>query len=148
VENTLKSYPRLKRIEKTLAREMDDSSYYCGGVSYAERAGKVSSKYINGNNRIEKHVESQEEVLTKLASVKKVLKIIDEIVEELKEEKNGEEMLEIIKLRYFQCKPWDQVQRKIHEIERATIMRRRKEALHLLCEKGLQNLAVENVLSN
>lgn len=107
------------------------------GINYnGITEGKRSAKYITGNNAIEFAVIEREELLKK---AKEAGKLADEIlaaVEDLKKEKNGSEMYEVIKLRYLENRSCNDLKNS----SIATAHRRKNQALIHLYEKGLWTL--------
>lgn len=135
VEQVLKQYRKLRNREKAFMAcyeaKLDNA---IKGISYnGITEGKRSAKYITGNNSVEFTAMERIELLDK---AKEVGKLADEIlaaVEELKKEKNGLEMYEVIKLRYLENRSCNDLKNS----SIATAHRRKNQALQLLHEKGL-----------
>ncbi|MGB6127857.1 MAG: hypothetical protein WBG30_03830, partial [Psychrilyobacter sp.] len=100
-------------------------------------SGKSSAKFIQGNDAIELATLKKEELLIKAKRADEIADNIYNTVLELKNEKNGEELFNVIDLRYFKNKKFEEIKKEIPEIEICTIYRRRKEALRILEDKYL-----------
>lgn len=135
VEKVLKQYKILRNKEKAYKACYDAKiETSIKGISYnGITEGKRSSKYITGNNAIEFTAMERSELLDKSREAGKLADEILAAVEELKNEKNGSEMYEVIKLRYLENRSCNDLKNS----SLATAHRRKNQALQILHEKGL-----------
>lgn len=137
-ESILKKYIKLKNQATALKRCASLDPETMKGIKYDPIiAGKSSAKFIQGNDAIELVTLKKEELLIKAKRAEEIADNIYNTVLELKNEKNGEELFNVINLRYFQNKKFEEIKKEIPEVEICTIYRRRKEALRILEDKYL-----------
>lgn len=143
-ESILKKYIKLKNQATALRRCATLDPETMKGIKYDPIiAGKSSAKFIQGNEAIELVTLKKEELLIKAKRAEEIAENIYNTVLELKNEKNGEELFNVIDLRYFQNKKFEEIKTAIPEIEICTIYRRRKEALRILEDKYLWAVNIE-----
>lgn len=139
VEEVLYSYRSLKRASKRLRRRaytINDgmkSNYKAADVIPGRVSAVAYSESLQDRN-----VVDHENLIERAKRVDELARTIKEDVEELKHDdpETGEEMIKIIKLRYFKMYSNNKIEIELAISDR-TLYRRRTQALELLKEKGL-----------
>lgn len=138
IENLLKKINTIKNKEKSLRISIDTLDTI-KGVSYGIGEGKQSAKFITGNQALESAVIKKDEIQQKINGLAKLIDDMMSSIEDLKNERNGEELFRIIKNYYIENKSTGYIQDTMN-ISSSTLHRRKMQALEKLKEKGFHNL--------
>lgn len=142
VEKVLCKYRELCKKEKALTRKYHSYLETLKGIDYSKEKLFSKTKHITGNNDIESAIIKRDECMKEIKSIRRLKTSIEEIIEELKDCKNGEQVYKVIAMRYLEGKRYEDIKDDI-DVEIATVYRRRKEGIRLLEELGIGSLSIE-----